>query len=175
MLGHSRGGFTVSPLKKRYIYDSAAAVREVFRPLMGTSPYVPLDRVFELLPQLMPGFKFEVCEEHEMGADHGQTDPVRRLIRLRQDVYDGMCQGSGRDRFTAAHELGHLFLHADGPVFSRSGDGSTPIYMNSEWQADTFASAFLIDEKVLPSCTSIIGVQDTFGVSHAAAGVRFQK
>lgn len=171
-----RNGFAVSPRRKSDIYDLAARFRAPFRPLMKGGDKLPIDLVYELLPEFLPGFRLEVCERHEMGDDHGQTDPSDRLIKLRIDVYDGMCRGSGRDRFTAAHELGHLMLHGQVPVYSRAGWGSTtPIYMNSEWQADNFASALLIDELILPSCRTVDEVQSRFGVSAAAAAARFKK
>lgn len=177
-LDHSRGGFVVTPRKKADIYALASAVREVFAGIMGGSPWVPLDRVLELLPEFLPGFNYEVCEQHEMGADHGQTDPDSLLIRLREDVYEGMCRGAGRDRFTVAHELGHLFLHQGQrpTAFARVGDVATsPIYRNSEWQADTFASALLIDEKIISRFETLQEVQAAFGVSQQAAKARFKK
>lgn len=170
-----RSGFTVPPLSKRSIYNTAAAVRERFRPLMGSSALVPIDRIYETMPLLLPGFRLEVCDRAEMGDDHGQTFPSDLLIKLREDVYQGMCNGVGRDRFTGAHELGHLFLHNAAGFARHALDPSAPLYMNSEWQADSFSSAFLIDERVLPACRSVEEVQRTFGVSEAAARVRCKK
>lgn len=170
-----RKGFTVSPRRKREIYDAANNFRDYFRPLTGQADWLPISRIFEVLPEVWPGFCLEVCELHELGEDHGQTDPGRQIIRLRVDVYDGMCAGSGRDRFTAAHEIGHLLLHNQVPVFARADAANMPTYMNSEWQADTFASALLIDERTLGCCQSVEDVQTRYGVSSSAAQVRFKK
>lgn len=170
-----RAGFTVPPLKKRYIYDTAATVRERFRPLMGNGAWVPIEMIYEALHLLLPGFRLEVCDRDELGDDHGQTFPEKLLIKLREDVYVGMCNGVGRDRFTGAHELGHLFLHKSAGFARRALEPGAPLYVNSEWQADTFSSAFLIDERRLVTCRSLEDVQQTFGVSEAAARVRFQK
>ena len=169
-----RAGFTVPPLSKQKIAEAASLVRDRFRPLMGDNSYVPIDKVYEMLHLVLPNFNFEVCEHSEMGGDHGQTFPEKRLIKLRSDVYDGMCSGSGRDRFTAAHELGHLFLHSQAG-FARAADNTTPAYMNSEWQADTFASHLLMDQQALTQCKSVEEIRSRFGVSQAAARVRFQK
>ena len=170
-----RAGFTVPPLRKRHIYDTAASVRERFRPLMGTHGLVPIEMIYEMLPLILPGFRLEVCDREEMGDDHGQTVPQKLLIKLREDVYNGMCSGSGRDRFTGAHELGHLFLHQTAAFARTEIRPDAPLYVNSEWQADTFSSAFLIDEHRLGACRSLAEVQSMFGVSEAAARVRFQK
>lgn len=165
-------GFVVSPLSKKSIYARAARIRSGLSKVMD-SPYVPLDLVYEVMPILLPGFRLEICFKSEMGDDHGQTSPEQQLIRLREDVYDGMCSGNGRDRFTGAHELGHLFLHS-GVALARTAvrDAQVPIYRNSEWQADTFASALLIDEVMLGQCHSIRQVMKIFGVSEAAARMR---
>lgn len=169
-----RAGFTVPPLSKRHIYDTAEGVRERFRPLMGQGSLVPIEMIYETLPLVLPGFRMEVCDFDEMGDDHGQTYPEKLLIKLREDVYVGMCNGAGRDRFTGAHELGHLFLHQAAGFARAALQPGAPAYVNSEWQADTFASAFLIDERRLLTCRSLEEVQAMFGVSEAAARVRFK-
>lgn len=168
-------GFTVPPRKRRDIYDIAEQVREYFRPAIGPGALVPIDRILELMPLAVPGFRLEVCERSELGDDHGRTFPEQQLIMLREDVYVGMCNGQGRDRFTAAHELGHLFLHRSVGFARQELRPGAPLYLDSEWQANTFGSAFLIDERVLPRCQSIQDVMETFGVSEHAARVRFQK
>lgn len=170
-----RAGFTVPPLSKRHIYETAEGVRERFRPLMGEQALVPIEMIYEALPLVIPGFSLEVCEREEMGDDHGQTYPEQLLIKLRVDVYAGMCNGVGRDRFTGAHELGHLFLHRAAGFARTALRPGAPLYVNSEWQADNFASAFLIDERRLQVCGSLEEVQRTFGVSEAAARARYSK
>jgi len=99
-------GFVVPARRRVSIYDIAGTVRERFRPLMRGTDFVPIAKILEILPQVLPGFRLEVCDKAELGNDHGQTYPDERLIKLREDVYDGMHRNRGRDRFTAAHELG---------------------------------------------------------------------
>jgi len=169
----ARDGFLVPPLSKAAIFEAARDVRSPFKAVFGSDPYIRIDRVLEVLPELLDGFELQVCERHEMGDLHGETEPSNRIIRLRSDVYDGMCRGVGRDRFTAAHELGHLMLHSMAPTFARRSSRGAKAYCCSEWQADTFASAFLIEEEALQRCRSIEEVQATFGVSFSAAKCRF--
>lgn len=167
-------GFIVPPLRKSAIVATADQIRKRLTPLMKGGVKMPVDIVYELLPDLLPGFSLEICGRDEMGQDHGLTYPAKRLIQLREDVYDGMCQGMGRDRFTGAHELGHLFLHANVPL-ARSVKSSAQLerYRDSEWQANTFASAFPIDEENLRKCNDVNEVMERFGVTEAAARVRF--
>lgn len=167
-------GFFVPPRSKKEIYGLAGKVRGVLKPLTSSAGYVDLKSALEWMRELLPGFDFESIEAAEMGADHGRTWPDRCLIHLREDVYDGMCRGSGRDRFTTGHELGHLFLHR-GVAFARALDANAKAYYNSEWQANTFASALLIDEVQLRQCETLEEVMERFGVSYDAARVRFKR
>lgn len=134
--------------------------------------YVKIENVYEVLADILD-FNFEIVSKSELGDDHGRTHPDKNLIKIREDVYNAACNGSGRDRFTMAHELGHLFLHRD-IQFSRA---TVPheIYEDSEWQADVFASAFLIAEEHLHKCRNVQEVSNTFGVTPAAAKCRFGK
>jgi len=166
-----KNGVIVPPLSTQNIYTIAKSIRAA----MNSPLYVPIDRIYEVLLKLIKGFSFEIVTKAEIGDDHGLTYPDKKIIQIREDIYDGACRGNGRDRFTMAHELGHLFLHR-GVRFARSPKGiEIPVYRNSEWQADTFASGFLVDEGFLRRCESVEEVADTFGISIAAAKCRFGK
>jgi Zn-dependent peptidase ImmA (M78 family) len=163
-------GIKVPARSKDGIHTIANNIRSVFQ-LDG--PYVPVDNIYEILPELLPGFNFEIIPKEKMGGDEGKTYPGKKLIWIREDVYEGACTGSGRDRFTMAHELGHLFLHADVQLSRENTTAPAKIYMDSEWQADTFASGFLIDDKYLTTCRSLQDVSSMFGVTRSAANCRF--
>lgn len=65
-----------------------------------------LPKVYEYLSHVWGGWQPIVLEKEEMGDRLGFTDPVRKIIALREDVYDGMCSGEKEHLYTAAHELG---------------------------------------------------------------------
>jgi predicted transcriptional regulator len=86
-----------------------------------------------------------------------------------------------RDRFTMAHELGHLFihylrekdLHAPHASFRATRYGSNRV----EWEANWFASAFLMPKDQFNDVFSkyagnIFQVADHFKVSEQAATIR---
>ncbi len=138
-------GYPVKPLSRGKIRLMAGKIRSLID--LNTEPYFPIVDFTEFfLPTLYDDFQFEVISQKEMGEQHGETFPNRHLIRIREDVYDGACEGMGRDRFTIAHEVGHLLLHTD-VVLSRIKLNriiTHEIYEDSEWQADTFAGELLI-------------------------------
>lgn len=91
-----------------------------------------------------------------------------------------------RDRFTIAHELGHLALHY--PVFSQRYPGKTmvatrwvddtdPDQQRAEWEANWFAGGFLMASTAFRETFHACGknlsmVAVKFGVSKSAAEVR---
>lgn len=91
-----------------------------------------------------------------------------------------------RDRFTIAHELGHLFLHF--PLVQQKYPGSAmvatrwvrpgdPDQQRAEWEANWFAAAFLMPLKPFKAAlrawsNDMTSVASDFGVSVQAAEVR---
>lgn len=131
----------------------------------------PIIEFLELgMPQFFEGFALEVGTMVEMGSNHGLTIPAENVIRLREDVYERCCEGRGRDRFTAAHELGHYLMHRSAPIkFHRAEQGKLAAYLDSEWQANRFAGALLMPEKLMKGCESLDEVVRRFHVSWDAA------
>lgn len=156
----------------KQIFAIAEGIR---RDLKIQSDSFPIVELLELImPRAFPGFVFEVRDRSEMGNNHGLTIPKENAIVLRDDVYDGACEGKGRDRFTAAHELGHYLMHRDLPIqFHRAG--TLAAYKDSEWQANTFAGALLMPRSGLMTCRSIDEVSVRFQVSPDAARVQLSK
>ena len=90
-----------------------------------------------------------------------------------------------RDRFTIAHELGHLLLHLDpikkenpdaGMRATRWLDGDDPEQKRAEREANWFAAGFLMPaasfRKAFKKETSLERVAEKFGVSISAAKIR---
>lgn len=89
-----------------------------------------------------------------------------------------------RDRFTIAHELGHLLLHlgplkkADPDAVMRATrwvDEDDAGQRRAEWEANWFAAGFLMPSnefKEIFEAQGLGGVQSHFGVSGSAAQVR---
>lgn len=139
-----------------------------------TEPFVDIMRILEhVLPQLFPDFTLEILPREDMGQDHGLTYPNRHHIILREDVYEGACMGSGRDRFTVAHEIGHLLLHegVDSRYARKDPAVVRPKYLDPEWQCNAFAGYFLMSPDAIQGM-SASDVANACGVSHIAASVQ---
>lgn len=113
--------------------------------------------------------------------DRDQTDAIvvkpdeSFIIRLSSET------GALRDNFTIAHELGHLLLHwpkvrkaheGSGMRATRRVDESQECLVRCEWEANWFASAFLMPETEFREAYSKGVASETFGVTQAAVEVR---
>ena len=163
-------------MTRRQIRACALEFRKAFD--LEKEAYFPAVAVLELLPLRFPDFHFEVVpmrELHDLRA-HAETDTAACCIRLRCDVYDGACEGKGRDRMTIAHEMGHLVMHnPSGLRLYRRFDGEVvnPC-RDPEWQAKCFAGELLIPKHLVAgkSAAEVVGL---CGVSLAAAEYQLEK
>jgi hypothetical protein len=116
------------PKKRREIEDLGLKVRRLFIP--DDLAYFPIiDFMEKAMPQIDPDFHLVVDEDSSFSEGiHGETDPVKRFIRLPEFVYLNAVAGKGRDRFTCGHEVGHFFLMSIFGIkfFSYSGTKEPP-------------------------------------------------
>lgn len=171
-------GFVVRPRGRAAIRRVAAGIREH---LGLDSRSIPIVHVLEkVLPELYPEYSFQVYDKLEMEerfgpGNYGITLHCEDAIILRDDVYARALNGAPRDRFTAAHELGHYLLHKEeGLAMPKRSNEKIPYYRDSEWQANTFAGEFLVDTKNLIAL-DLMHVEDirvAFGVSLKTAAIQ---
>jgi hypothetical protein len=162
----------VPALSRASIRQTAELVRRLAQEHLGVEnePYFPVMDVLEpLLLVLDPEFELQVVERSKMGEEHGLTIPGQHLIRLREDVYDRACEGKGRDRGTAAHEMGHYILHHDLALPRRMREEDLMPYRSSEWQAKAFAGELLVSAQFVKNGEGATAVARRFGVSDQAA------
>jgi len=113
--------------------------------------------------------------------DVDQTDAIvvqpdsSFIIRLSSQT------GSQRDNFTIAHELGHMLLHwpivqkaypGHGMRATRRVEPDNEPLTRCEWEANWFASAFLMPADEFETAYKKGVASDTFGVTSAAVAVR---
>ncbi|WP_243040558.1 ImmA/IrrE family metallo-endopeptidase [Dyella sedimenti] len=170
-------GYEVPPLRKLQVWRAARELREASRiDAKGHVAHFPLHRFLEMwLPKVWENFYLGTKEKAEMGDDHGWTYPDRGVIFLREDVYEGLRLNRGRDRFTAAHELGHFVLHDNPLARSFRSSENLEVFRDSEWQADNFAGEFLMPVEVVRKYPDAYILAAECGVSEIAASVRISE
>ena len=140
----------VPPLSRVDIEKMAFLVRDAIQ--CRDRPYFPVVSFLESIPELYdPGFDYEYVEDSELPGVYAKYNPFENKIYIQSSVYDAACKGNGRARFTIAHELGHYFLHKQVASYCRvtTSADNVPGYRDAEWQANTFASYFLMPTHII--------------------------
>lgn len=162
-------GYKVLPLSKKIILKKVVDIKN--RLGIENDIYIKIEQLLELL---INTDMLEICSDNDLRikGTGGRTDPDRMEIYLPEKVYLDACDGDGWSRFTVAHELGHLFLHRGQFSYARlstTTQKNHKIFEDAEWQADTFASYFLINPEYVTSTMDASQISSIFGVSYTAA------
>ena len=145
---------------------------------LNDTMYFPIVEILELLHIFDEDAHFEIVEPNELQrGEHAVTDIVHKVIKIRNDVYEGACKGNGRDRMTIAHEFSHFItLCIFGFQLARSFDDNVeiPAYCDPEWQAKCLAGELMIPAK-LAKGKSVAYIAEKCGVSCDAASFQLSK
>jgi hypothetical protein len=173
-------GHKVSPRKKVDIQNKARKLKDLIYEMIDElsiqNKFVPIIKIYDHLRAI--GFlEYEVVEDSELGERLAETLPDKKEIRIKESVFNGACNGDGFHRFTLAHELGHLVLHKNqqSKAYARGVTPNHKIFEDSEWQADEFASEFLIDSRDLNGNENYKMISNIYGLSHTAAKEKIRK
>lgn len=132
--------FKRPPVKWCRIEEKAERLLEECRAFEGKER-LPLPVPVERWIERPLGYRFGVEDLSRLGAD------VLGCVYFedREILISDRIRNDGRFRFTCAHELGHLVLHADkGTNFHERGDLEPGSEIEIEREADRFAVGFLM-------------------------------
>ena len=173
----------VCPLKRAEIREFALRIRRFLG--YKDTDFVDMAKLFDYLSNrfAMGGLKFDyrVMSDDDNSFENKEeafTDMSSGIIYIKESVMNEACRRSfRRSSFTLAHELGHYLLHyvQDNVRLTRISDNlSVPTFCDPEWQADAFASEFLMPyDQCLKM--SVEEIRKTYHVSRKAAEVRYDK
>ena len=120
------------------------------------------------------GYEYRSEETASLEDCAAFTIPERRLIVLREDVYDGVTEENVFSRSTVIHELSHIVLeHA--VTLQRGSIGQHRFFEDSEWQAKALTAAIMMP---LAACRSVASASDLAqlcGTSVQAATYRLDR
>jgi IrrE N-terminal-like domain len=117
--------------------------------------------------------------DSEMGDAEAYTQFNPPHIVVRNSVYQLARRRDGRSRMTLAHELGHLVMHPGASKlrtdFPDSSARKAKPYEFAEWQANKFASLFLMPLHVIRDFASAAQIAECCHVSIQAAEIRYSQ
>ena len=166
--------YIASPLSRNDIRCIARNVRATFN--LDDKHRFPVLEFLEAMPDIFAEkeFAFEIVDDGELPSSvQGVTDVANHHMRIKQSVYDGAYRGSGRDRFSIAHEIAHyLLMSIFGFAFQRNFAGrEVKPYEDPEWQADCLAGELLVPYHLVSSW-SVEQIANVCGVSVPAAATQ---
>lgn len=142
---------------------------------LSKSPSFPIIEYLEqVLCNKLELLSFEVWSNAEMGVAEGYTCPNGTFIALREDVYELACEGDGRARFTAAHELGHYLMHTGVPLARITAGQIVKPYRRAEPQANQFAVELLMPRQFITTEDTAHSISARHMVSLEAADNRLR-
>ncbi len=165
----------VQPLSRKEIREMAKFIRKIAD--QENELFFDIVRFLDVkLPKIDQDFSLIIEDEKSLGECHGLTYPDRNEIHIRSDVYYRASEGSGRDRFTMAHELFHLLQHTKENIsYARiGGNEKIEAYRSPEWQANAFGGELLVPYD-LARGMRVDEIMDKCGVSSAAAAKQFKE
>ena len=160
-----------SPLSRKQIRNITNALKKRFN--------IPLDKPFPIVRFIEYvlsgiGIEYEIVPDNEMRGVYAEAIPEKGLLRISETTYNGACNGVPRDKFTLAHEIGHLLMHTpDRVIFARSENEIRP-FANPEWQANTFAGELLVHTDLICGL-SVEDIADKYKVSYTVATIQREK
>lgn len=159
----------VRPLSRGNIRKIAQKLKKDFCLINGK---IDIVKFIEGVSSIL-GMDYEYVEDYKLPNKYAETDPLTKTIIIKESVCMQAIKGSVRDRFTLAHELGHIILHSlNNPEvkFCRFDEVIKP-YEDIEWQANTFAAEFLVDIEEAKNLT-VEEIVKKYGVSKAVAAIQ---
>lgn len=156
------------PLSKETIRKKVKDFKERYG--ISLTDKIDVIRWLERLDNL--GFlEIEVVTDNELKNSYAETNLLTRKIYIRETVYNNAAAGDTRDRFTIAHELGHIVLHTETIIVCRI-DEKIKTYEDPEWQANQFAAEFLAPLEEIDIKSDINEISQKFQISKEAATYR---
>ncbi|MCR5289870.1 MAG: ImmA/IrrE family metallo-endopeptidase [Treponema sp.] len=167
------------PKSRRDIESLAMQVRQALH-IAESLLYIDVLSILEFQLQSLFHDDIAFCvPEVWFAEEEAFYDSQKNMIFIRSDVYENAVNGNGRARFTIMHEIAHYILikHWGAPYLLSlavvNGLSNPSLKARDpEWQANTFAGAFLCSKNYIKQLTPK-EIEIQCGVSRRAAEIAY--
>ena len=152
-----------------YVIRKSAGLEDVI--------YFPVVEFLELMPRMFEGFNWEIVEDDYFPVNvHGETVITQGIVRIKESVYDGACEGDGQHRMTIMHEIAHwiMLCFLEFSLQRNFSNDEVITYCDPEWQAKCLAGEMMMPAHLVSSYMPKKLVEEC-GVSKAAAAFHRKK
>lgn len=167
--------YVVESISRKDLRRYAFQIRKLLH--LENNIYFPIVQLLELLPEIFEDFSYEIVEDTKLPSNvHADTEILQKHIRIKNSVYEGACNGNGRDRMTVAHEISHfLLLCVSGLKLERNFTrGQLKAYNDPEWQAKALAGELMCAMHLIKNMP-LNDIIKECGVSESAGKYHYQK
>lgn len=162
--------YKAEPLSRAGLRQYARNIRKQLK--IENQYRFPVMNFLEIYPEIVndEDFYYAIVDDSALPrAVHAEYSLDKNCITIKQSVYDGACNGNGRDRMTIMHEMSHtLLLKASGIKLQRNYSEALPPYCDPEWQAKCLAGEIMIPAHMVRGM-DLVDIVERCGVSWDAA------
>lgn len=169
-------GMKVAPMS----YDKLEDVAEDLRPLLPVLSKIGRSTCaidcLKVLEQTLPkaGYNYMYVDMKELQDCAAFTIPERKIVVVREDVYDGLFNDDVFSRSTVIHELSHIVLDHAVTLHRGATLGEHQFFEDSEWQAKALTAAVMMPIERCREARSAHELAQLCGTSAKAAGYRIE-
>ena len=163
-------GYKVAATNKLKLRKIGDEVRRLLRSVgcYKTEDFINVNYLLECVLQTA-GYNYHIVEDSELQNTAAFTIPDKKLIVLKNSIYDKLAVDDPFSRYTVVHEFSHIILNHSVTLHRDAVLGEHAWYEDSEWQANNLAAEILMPVDVIQkySGTPML-IMDVCGVSSQA-------
>jgi len=167
-------GYKVAPRNRAQLREIATSMRDLLREegcyRTDAGPdYLDATHLLENVLQ-RAGYAFHPDDSGQLQETVAFAIPDRRLIVLREDIYNSLQEEAPFARYTVVHEFSHIILEHALTLHRGATLGQHKWWEDSEWQANNLAAELLMPVDVVQNLGGKpLLLQAACGVSAPAA------
>lgn len=175
-VNHTRGkpkGYKVAPKNKLQLREIGNGIRLLLKDIgCYKEDFINVNYLLECVLQ-KAGYNYHIIDDSELQDTAAFTIPDKKLIVLRNSIYEKLAVDDPFSRYTVVHEFSHIILNHSVTLHRDAILGEHAWYEDSEWQANNLAAEIFMPVDIVQKYDGIpMLIMDACGVSSQAITYR---